>query len=82
MKYGSLHFQINIQILVVNYLEMNSVNSVNLMSEVRDIINKVAKLEKTESVTRYLDELHKYYKTLDNVPANLMNGNIKYNSID
>ena len=52
------------------------------MSEVRDIINKVPKLEKTESVTRYLDELHKYYKTLDNVPANLMNGNIKYNSID
>ena len=52
------------------------------LSEVRDIINKVAKLEKTESVTRYLDELHKYYKTLDNVPANLMNGNIKYNSID
>ena len=25
---------------------------------------------------------NKYYKTLDNVPANLMNGNIKYNSID
>jgi hypothetical protein len=52
------------------------------MSEVRDIINRVAKLEKTESVKRYLDELHKYYATLDNVPANLMIGNIEYKSID
>ena len=54
----------------------------NHMSEVRDIINRVAKLEKTESVKRYLDELHKYYATLDKVPANLMIGNIEYKSID
>lgn len=40
--------------------------------EIRKIINKVASLEKTPGVTRYLTELHEYYTTLNYVPANLM----------
>ena len=40
--------------------------------EIRKIINKVASLEKTENNVRYLTELHKYYTTLNYVPANLM----------
>ena len=39
--------------------------------EIRKIINKVARLEKTPGVTRYLTELHEYYRTLNYVPANL-----------
>lgn len=40
--------------------------------EIKNIINKVASLEKTAEVERYLTELHKYYETLHYVPANLM----------
>ena len=40
--------------------------------EIRKIINKVASLEKTPEVVRYLTELHNYYTTLNYVPANLM----------
>ena len=40
--------------------------------EIQKIINKVASLEKTPEVERYLTELHKYYETLHYVPANLM----------
>ena len=40
--------------------------------EIQKIINKVASLEKTPEVERYLTELHKYYETLHYIPANLM----------
>ena len=40
--------------------------------KIQKIINKVASLEKTPEVERYLTELHKYYETLHYIPANLM----------
>jgi hypothetical protein len=40
-------------------------------NDIRRIINKVTKLEKTPEVERYLNELHKYYETINDVPANL-----------
>jgi hypothetical protein len=55
------------------------------MDEVRNIINKVAKIQSsspTKENERYLKELHNYYETLHYVPANLFKNIHLDNSFD